>query len=129
MTTELWMLLASAVLMLLLPPVYGRGYIGALGVERMLGNREAMPQVEGWFSRAKRAHANLGENLVPFAAVVLVAHAAGVHSSWTRGAAVVFFVARLAHVAAYSAGVGVPRVLAYLTGLVATLVLAALVAF
>ena len=124
LTTELWMLLASAVLMQAMPFVYGPGFIKALGQAKMVGNRENMPQVEGWFARAKRAHANLGENLLPFAAVVLVAHLAGVHSGWTRAGAVLFFVARLAHFAAYLAGIGMPRTLAYVAGVVGTLIIA-----
>ncbi len=124
MTIELWMLLASAVLMQVMPFIYGPAYIKALGQQRMIGNREDMPAVEGWFARAKRGHANIGENLIPFAAVVLVAHAAGVHSQWTATAAVVFFVARLAHFASYIAGVGPPRTTAYALGAFATLVIA-----
>ena len=76
MTTELWMLLASAVLMQAMPFIYGPGFIKALGQAKMIGNRDEMPAVEGWFARAKRGHANMAENLLPFAAVVLVAHAA-----------------------------------------------------
>ena len=129
MTTELWMLLASAVLMLALPVVYGPGFIRVLGPSKMLGNRDNMPAVEGWFARAKRAHSNLGENLVPFAAVVLVAHAAGVHSAWTRGGAILFFVARLGHVASYVRGSGPPRTFAYVSGLIGTLIVAGAVVF
>ena len=129
MTTELWMLLASAVLMQAMPFIYGPGFIKALGQAKMIGNRDEMPAVEGWFARAKRGHANMAENLLPFAAVVLVAHAVGVHSGWTRGAAVVFFVARLAHFASYLAGVGPPRTLAYVVGVICTLVVAGSVAF
>ena len=129
MTTELWMLLASAVLMQAMPFVYGPGFIKAVGQEKMIGNRDGMPAVEGWFARAKRGHANMAENLLPFAAVVLVAHEAGVHSGWTRGAAVLFFVARVAHFAAYVAGIGPARTLAYIVGVVGTLVIAGAVAF
>ena len=124
MTTELWMLLASAVLMLAMPMIYGPAFIRALGPAKMVGNRDNMPAIEGWFVRAKRAHANLGENLVPFAAVVLVADAAAVQNWWTATAAVVFFLARLAHFGSYVAGVGLPRTVAYAAGLLATLVIA-----
>ena len=124
MTTELWMLLASAVLMQAMPFIYGPAYIKALGKEKMVGNRDDMPAVEGWFARAKRGHGNIGENLLPFAAVVLVAHAASVHNGWTATAAVVFFLARLGHFASYVAGIGTPRTIAYAVGAIATLVIA-----
>ena len=124
MTTELWMLLASAVLMQAMPLVYGPGFIRALGPEKMVGNRDNMPAIEGWFARARRAHGNIGENLVPFTAVVLVANAAGVHSGWTATAAIVFFLARLAHFVSYIVGIGMPRTLSYVVGVLATLVIA-----
>ena len=41
----------------------------------------------------------------------------------------VFFVARLAHFASYLAGVGPPRTLAYVVGVICTLVVAGSVAF
>lgn len=129
MTLELWMLLASAILMLAMPLVYGPAFIKALGPATMVGNRDNMPPVEGWFVRAKRGHANLAENLLPFAAVVLVAHLASVHDGWTRGGAVLFFVARVAHFLCYVAGVGMPRTLSYVAGLVGILLIAAAVAF
>ena len=124
LTTELWMLLASAILMQAMPFVYGPGFIQALGPEKMVGNRDNMPPIEGWFARARRAHGNIGENLVPFMAVVLVANAAGVHSDWTATASVVFFVARLAHFASYIVGIGMPRTISYVVGALATLVIA-----
>jgi uncharacterized MAPEG superfamily protein len=50
-----------------------------------------------WAERAKRAHYNAIENLVPFAALVLVAHIINVSNAATASAAVVYFVARVAH--------------------------------
>ena len=124
MTIELWMLLASAVAMLVLPLVYGPGYVRAVGAQTFSGNRATMPAVEGWFARAKRAHANLGENLIPFAAVVLVAHEAGVHDGWTQAGAVLFFVARVVHAVSYTAGFVPTRGPAYIAGLVGTVMVA-----
>ena len=123
------MLLASAVLMQVMPFIYAPGFIKAVGQDKMIGNRDNMPAPEGWFARAKRGHANMAENLIPFAAVVLVAHLAGVHSGWTRGGAILFFVARVAHFACYIAGIGPPRSAAYAAGAVGTLIIAAAVAF
>lgn len=91
MTTELWMLLASSLLMLALPLIYSPGYARAVGMLTFGGDCANMPAVEGWFARAKRGHANLGENLLPFVAVVLVAHGAEVHGGWTRAGAILFF--------------------------------------
>ena len=129
LTIELWMLLASAVLMLAMPPVYGQGYIKQLGVAKMVGNRENMPPVEGWFARGKRAHANLGENLIPFTALVLIAAVAGIHTGVTETGAILFFLARLAHAASYLAGIGPARTLSYVVGLAGCLLIAFAIAF
>lgn len=50
-----------------------------------------------WVHRAWRAHQNLLETLVPFAALVLIAHLAGVSTNVTVWASVVFFWLRLFH--------------------------------
>lgn len=121
MTAELWCLVAAAGLLLVLPIVYGAGMIRQVGRDAMLGNRDNFPPVTGWPARGKRAHQNLIENLLPFAIVVLVAHAAGVHSGWTVAGAVLFLAARLAHAAAYLAGVGPPRAMAFYAGTLGTL--------
>ena len=50
-----------------------------------------------WVQRAYRAHQNLLETLIPFAAVVLIAHVAGVSGPVILWAAIAFFWLRLAH--------------------------------
>ncbi len=59
-----------------------------------------------WVSRANRAHVNAVENFAPFAAVVLVAHAAGISTSVTVACAAVYFYARLAHAVVHISGTG-----------------------
>ena len=48
-----------------------------VGLPRLAGNREALPEIAGWAGRAARAHRNMLENLVLFAVLVLVAQVAG----------------------------------------------------
>src|SRR5258708_22032672 len=48
-----------------------------VGLMALVGNREGMLVLTGWGGRATRAHRNMLENLVLFAALVLVAVAAG----------------------------------------------------
>jgi uncharacterized MAPEG superfamily protein len=55
-------------------------------------------------NRANRAHLNAVENLAPFAAVVLIAHAVGVSTPVTAGAAAVYFYARAAHAVIHISG-------------------------
>lgn len=69
-----------------------------------------------WAQRAIRAHANAVENLAIFVPAVLVAHALGISTPITQAAAVVYFFARLAHFAVYTAGVPVARTLAFAVG-------------
>ena len=57
-----------------------------------------------WVHRAWRAHQNLLETLIPFAAVVLVAHLAGVSTQVTLWATVAFFWLRVIHAAGMISG-------------------------
>ena len=56
-----------------------------------------LTEMRPWVHRAFRAHQNLLETLIPFAAVVLVAHVAGVSTGVTVAAAIAFFWIRVAH--------------------------------
>ncbi len=82
-----------------------------------LGNREHIPEVPGWGGRARRAHENMAENLLPFAILVLIAESAGLTGELSALGAQVFLVSRLAHALFYVAGVTVVRSLAYFGGL------------
>ena len=44
-----------------------------VGLPALAGNREGLPPFNGWAGRAQRAHHNMLENLVLFAALVLIA--------------------------------------------------------
>jgi uncharacterized MAPEG superfamily protein len=76
-----------------------------VGLPALAGNREGLPAFSGWAGRAQRAHRNMLENLVLFAALVLVAVVAGKTSSTTLLGAQLFFWARLAYAVVYIAGV------------------------
>jgi len=77
-----------------------------------------------WAVRLMRAHDNAVENLVVFAALVLVANAVGVSNGTVAGAAVVYFWARLAHAIIYTLGIRVLRTLSFAVGFIAQAVLA-----
>ena len=72
-----------------------------------------------WAVRLMRAHDNAVENLVVFAALVLVANAAGISNGVVAGAPVVYFWARVVHAVAYTFGVPWVRTLAFTVGFVA----------
>ena len=71
----------------------------------LAGNREGMPEIRGWGGRAARAHRNMLENLVLFAALVLVAVIADKTNSMTLLGAQIFLFARIVYALVYIAGV------------------------
>ena len=107
MTTDLWMLVWTAVLALGLPFVYLAGLARIPGgIAWGLGNRAVpLEDVPEWTARAQRAHLNLVQNLAPFAILVLVAQASGKANATTAFGATIFFSARVAHAAVYIAGI------------------------
>jgi len=106
MTTDLWMLVSSALLCLAIPFVYVGGIAGIPGgLAWGLGNRDVPLALPVWVERAKRAHANLVENLAPFAVLVLTAHVAGVANATTALGATLFFWGRVGHFVVYVIGI------------------------
>jgi uncharacterized MAPEG superfamily protein len=106
MTADLWTLVWTGVLSLLIPSIYLMGRMQRPGgMAWALGNRAEAFKVPDWAERAQRAHNNLTENLAPFAILVLVAHIAGKANGWTALGAQLFFWGRVAHIAAYTAGI------------------------
>ncbi|HUL40301.1 MAG TPA: MAPEG family protein [Burkholderiales bacterium] len=77
-----------------------------------------------WAARMKKAHANAVENLVVFAALVLVAQDLGVSNNATATACAVYFWARLVHLAAVTGRVPWVRTVAFLVGFGAQMTLA-----
>jgi uncharacterized MAPEG superfamily protein len=128
MSIDLTMLVASAVLTVLLALPYTIGFLFTRGLFVMAGNREDFPPGTGWIGRSHRAHLNMVENMVPFAALVLAAAAAGQADGWTALGSQVFFYSRVVHAIVYTLGVPWLRTLAYLGGVAGmALVLYALV--
>ncbi len=105
MTADLQWLVWSAALALVQMVVAAIGAQGQVGLPALAGNREDLPPVTGWAGRARRAHLNMLENLLVFAIVVLVAHAAGRADATTALGAALFFWARLAYAIIYVAGI------------------------
>ena len=120
MTTDLWMLVWSAVLCLVTP------YPGVTVLLSMpggsawgFGNRDYDFTVAPWILRARRAHANMVENLIPFACLVLAAHVAGKANATTAFAAQLFFWSRVAYTLVYMAGIPYLRTIVFSSGVLA----------
>lgn len=128
LTPELYILALVATATVLMWAPYMAARILTRGPVRTLANPDpAFPPDPAWADRARRAHANAVENLAVFAPLVLTAAVVGVSTSTTILAAKVYFGARLVHYVVYAAGIPVVRTLAFLTGVGATLVIAAAV--
>ena len=76
-----------------------------VGLSTLAGNREGMAPLTGFAGRARRAHANMLENLPLFAALVLIAAIAGKANATTAMGATIFFWARLVYALVYLIGV------------------------
>lgn len=96
-----------------------RGVIGAMANP----SRNDKPQ-SPWAQRLYFAHTNAVENLVVFAALVLILDTQGHSTMSTVIACAVYFWARLAHVIVYVLGVPVLRTLAFTVGFLAQAALA-----
>jgi uncharacterized MAPEG superfamily protein len=105
MTTELTLLIWAVALTFVQVLVAVAGAMLQVGLPRLAGNREGLPELTGWAGRAQRAHWNMIENLPLFAALVLVAHAGGISTSMTVLGAQLFIWARLAYAIIYVAGI------------------------
>ena len=105
MKPELMLLVWATLLTVVQAVVAVQGAMMQVGLPALAGNREGLPEIKGWGGRAARAHRNMIENLVLFAALVLVAVAAGKTNDMTLLGAQIFFWARLAYALVYIAGV------------------------
>ena len=105
MKPELMLLVWATLLTLVQAVVAVQGAMMQVGLPTLAGNREGMPEVKGWAGRAARAHRNMLENLVLFAALVLVAALAGKTNATTLLGAQIFLYARIAYALVYIAGI------------------------
>jgi uncharacterized MAPEG superfamily protein len=95
-----------------------QGALMQVGLMKLVGNRDNMPEITGWGGRARRAHLNMIENLLLFAGLVLVAVAAGKTNDMTLLGAQIFFWARVAHAVLYVGGIVWLRTLMWFTSAV-----------
>ena len=89
-----------------------------VGLGTLAGNREGMAELPGFAGRARRAHLNMIENFVLFAALVLIAAVAGKANAATAMGAMIFFWARLAYAVIYLIGLPWLRTLAWFVSVI-----------
>ena len=121
---ELRMLAYSAFLCLVLWIPYILATIQTRGLTRAVGYPTGTyDDLPDWAQRSQRAHMNLVENLVPFAALVLLAHLAGQASAATAFGAALFYWARLAHAIVHIAGIPWARTIAFAVAWIGNLII------
>ena len=113
MTSELTSLTWVAALTTVLWIPYILNLIMVRGLVDAVGYPEDPKPLAPWAARMKAAHYNAIENLVVFAALVLVLHAAGISNDTTVLACQVYFWARLVHFLVYGFAIPWARTLAY----------------
>lgn len=93
------------------------------GIMRTLTYEADSDPLPVWAARAKKAHYNAVENLVPFASVVLVANLSATANATTALWATIYLWARVVHYLGYTAGIPFVRTLAFAGGWLATLII------
>jgi uncharacterized MAPEG superfamily protein len=124
MSVELMMLLYSTVLFFAIILLQAGLAISQNGLMAQAGSRDNLPEPSVLRQRLLRLSANMQENLVMFAAVVLVANAAGVSNETTVLGASIFLYARIAHAVIYAAGWPMIRPLVYFISLYGMVIIA-----
>ena len=118
MSLDLKYLLLSALLMFVQVLIAAAGANQQVGLPTLAGNREDLPALTGWAGRARRAHLNMVENLVLFAALVLIIDDVGKANATSAMGAMIFFWGRLAYAVIYLAGITWLRTVAWFVSVI-----------
>ena len=124
MTIELRYLAMAAALTALLWVPYILNRLAVRGIADAVGYPDNPKPQSPWATRLQKAHGNAVENLVVFAALVGVAHAAGLSNEATVFAAQMYFWARVVHAVAYTLAWPWVRTLAFTAGFVSQAIFA-----
>ncbi|MEJ8824137.1 MAPEG family protein [Variovorax humicola] len=104
LTFVIYMAILTWLTILVASLIRARGWTFA-GTLLAIGNRDNLPAPTALAGRALRTAQNTLENFALFAAIALVAHAAGVDGPKVATGAQIFFWARVAYVPVYYAGI------------------------
>ncbi|RMF16159.1 MAG: MAPEG family protein [Alphaproteobacteria bacterium] len=129
MTIAAWCLVIAFVLIYVPRGAAIRGAIRQDGDYDIINPRAQQARLEGRAACAQAAHLNMVEAFGPFAAAVLLDHVLGADAFWRDALAVIFIVARVLYIPAYTRGWGYGRTAIWAIGLLATLGLFLLPAF
>ncbi len=116
MTSELMSLTWVTTLTAVMWMPYILNMIAVRGLVDAVGYPDEPKPLSAWAAKMKAAHANAVENLVVFAALVLIANAAGVSNSTTVLACQLYFWARLVHLLSYTFAIPWIRTVSFVAG-------------
>ncbi len=116
MASELMSLTWVTTLTALMWMPYILNLIAVRGLVDAVGYPEDPKPLSPWAAKMKAAHSNAVENLVVFAALVLIANAADVSNAVTVLACQIYFWARLVHLLSYTFAIPWVRTLAFAAG-------------
>ena len=116
MTSELisltWVTTLTAVMWM----PYILNMIAVRGLVNAVGYPDDPAPLSPWAAKMKAAHSNAVENLVVFAALVLIANVANVSNATTVLACQIYFWARLVHLLSYTFAIPWIRTLSFVAG-------------
>lgn len=125
MTFELQMLFWTAIVMIVTLAIQGALTPLTQGFGWALGSRDVPREISPLQGRMRRIVSNHVEGIAVFAALILVAHLAGVSNSLTQTGALLFVLARIAYVGVYMLGIPVLRTVVWSVGTVGLFLIAA----
>ena len=116
MTNELMSLTWVTTLTAIMWMPYILNMIAVRGLVDAVGYPDDPKPLSPWAAKMKAAHSNAVENLVVFAALVLIANAANVSNEMTVLACQIYFWARLVHMLSYTFAIPWIRTIAFAAG-------------
>jgi uncharacterized MAPEG superfamily protein len=125
MTLELWVLLASAGVLMV--GLFAQGIAGlmAYGPIRQSGARDEALEQTRFLGRTSRAAQNQIESLALITPVILIAHLVGTNTAMTEMGSLIYLVARLVYMPVYWLGIPFIRTMIFTAGLVGIVMIAA----
>ena len=124
MTTEFAYLVWAAILTLLIRVPWMVNKVTVRGLGKVSGYPTDSEPLSAWAHRVWVAHEDAVQNLIIFAVLVVALDLMGESNMWTRGAAAVYFWARLTHFIVYAFGIPRLKTVAFATAFCAKLVIA-----
>ncbi|MFK5983962.1 MAG: MAPEG family protein [Pseudomonadota bacterium] len=124
MTIELYWLVLSIILTSILWIPYIINRLLEQGILNGLWDPDGETKTEvSWAKRLMNAHVNSVENLVVFAPLVIIAHILSINTELTEAAVTIYFFSRLLHAILFTLRVPVLRILAFLGGFFAQMIM------